>query len=253
MRILVIIPAHNEEENIGPVIAQIRRILPAADLVVVDDGSRDNTARRAEAAGAQVLSLPNNLGYGAAIQTGFRYAIRYGYDIGIQMDSDGQHDPESVPALLEPVLRGEIDVALGSRFLGRADYPIPWPKKLGMKLFAAIASAALGTKITDPTTGFQALNSKVMSYFAVDNYPSDYPDADAIMLLGFRGFRLREVPVVMKARMAGTSMHTGAKTIIYVFKMFLSILVVLLRERILKPPALPIPVDVPTPATRKTS
>ncbi|TPW17975.1 MAG: family 2 glycosyl transferase, partial [bacterium] len=125
MRILVIIPAHNEEANIGPVVGQIRAVLPAADLVVVDDGSRDETAKRAREAGAQVLSLPNNLGYGAAIQTGFRYAIRHGYDIGIQMDSDGQHAPESVPALLAPVLRGEIDVALGSRFLGRADYPIP--------------------------------------------------------------------------------------------------------------------------------
>jgi glycosyltransferase involved in cell wall biosynthesis len=237
MRILVIIPAHNEEANVGRVIHEIRGFLPTADLVVVDDGSRDDTARVAREAGAQVLSLPNNLGYGAAIQTGFRYATRNGYDIGIQMDSDGQHAPESVPALLEPVLRGEIDVALGSRFLGRADYPIPWPKKLGMKLFAAIASTALGTRITDPTTGFQALSSRVMRYFAVDNYPSDYPDADAIMVLGFRGFKIREVPVVMKARMAGTSMHTGYKTVLYVFKMFLSILVVVLRERLLKPPA----------------
>jgi len=108
MRILVIIPAHNEEANVGPVISQIRTFLPTADLVVVDDGSRDDTARRAKEAGAQVLSLPNNLGYGAAIQTGFRYAIRNGYDIGIQMDSDGQHDPASVPALLAPVLSGEV-------------------------------------------------------------------------------------------------------------------------------------------------
>jgi glycosyltransferase involved in cell wall biosynthesis len=237
MRILVIIPAHNEEANIGPVIGRIREVLAAADIVVVDDGSRDGTARAAREAGAQVLILPNNLGYGAAIQTGFRYAIRNGYDIGIQMDADGQHDPGSVPALLAPVVAGDVDVTLGSRFLGRADYPIPWPKRLGMSLFAGIASAALGQRITDPTTGFQALHHRVMRYFAVDNYPSDYPDADAIMLLGFRGFRLREVPVVMKARMAGTSMHSGFKTVIYVFKMFLSILVVLLRERILKPAA----------------
>lgn len=235
MRLLVIIPAHNEEMNLPRVIAALREVLPNADVAVVDDGSRDRTAAVAAAAGARVLSLPNNLGYGAAVQTGFRYAVRMGYDVGIQMDADGQHAPESVPALLAPVLAGEADVTLGSRFLGRADYPIPWPKKLGMGLFAAIASLSLGRKITDPTTGFQALNRRVMQFFAVDNYPSDYPDADAIMLLGFRGFRVREVPVVMKARMAGTSMHTGFKTVIYVFKMFLSISVVLLREKILKP------------------
>lgn len=235
MRLLVIIPAHNEEMNLPRVITALREVLPGADVVVVDDGSRDRTAAVAAGAGARVLSLANNLGYGAAVQTGFRYAIRMGYDVGIQMDADGQHDPGSVPALLAPVLRGDADVTLGSRFLGRADYPIPWPKKLGMSLFAAIASASLGRRITDPTTGFQALNRRVMRFFAVDNYPSDYPDADAIMLLGFRGFRVVEVPVVMKARLAGTSMHTGFKTVLYVFKMFLSIGVVLLREKLLRP------------------
>jgi len=235
MRTLISLPAHNEEQNVGPVIAAARRVVPDADILVVDDASRDGTAEAARNAGADVVSLPTNLGYGAAVQTGFRYAILHGYDIGVQMDADGQHDPDSVPGLMAPVVAGEADVCLGSRFLGRADYPISWPKKLGMKLFGWIASTVVGRKFTDPTTGFQALNRSVMEYFSVDNYPSDYPDADAIILLAFRGFRLREVPVVMKSRMAGTSMHSGFKTVIYVFKMFLSIFTVILRERLLKP------------------
>ncbi len=235
MRSLIIIPAHNEEASVGRVIAEVRRVVPEAGILVVDDASRDATAEVAGRAGAEVVSLATNLGYGAAVQTGFRYAVQHGYDIGVQMDADGQHDPESLPALMAPVLAGEADVCLGSRFLGRADYPISWPKRIGMALFGWIASTVVGRKVTDPTTGFQALNSGVMSYFSVDNYPSDYPDADAIILLAFRGFRLREVPVVMKPRLAGTSMHSGFSTVIYVFKMFLSIFVVILRERVLAP------------------
>lgn len=235
MRTLIIIPACNEEASIDRVITEIRRVMADADILVVDDASRDATADVAARAGAVVVSLPTNLGYGAAVQTGFRYAVMNGYEVGVQMDADGQHDPESVPGLLAPVLAGEADVCLGSRFLGRADYPISWPKRIGMALFGWIASTVAGRKFTDPTTGFQAMNRSVMTYFSVDNYPSDYPDADAIILLCFRGFRLKEVPVVMKPRMAGTSMHSGFTTVIYVFKMFLSIFVVIMRERILRP------------------
>lgn len=235
MKPLVIIPAFNEAANIVQTIEGLRVAAPETDVLVVDDASSDATAELAAAAGVDVVSLACNLGYGAAVQTGFRYAVAHGYEVAIQMDADGQHDPASLPALLEPVRRGDVDVTLGSRFLGRAEYPISWPRRVGMRLFAALASCVLGRKITDPTTGFQALSRPVMRYFAEDNYPSDYPDADAIILLAFRGFRVREVPVVMKPRVAGASMHRGLTTVRYVLKMFLSIFVIVLREHAVRP------------------
>jgi glycosyltransferase involved in cell wall biosynthesis len=234
MKMLVIMPAYNEAENVASTVRRVRDAVPEIDILVVDDGSEDATAEQAFAAGAEVVSLPCNLGYGAAVQTGFRYALLHGYDAGVQMDADGQHDPASIRALLDPVVAGQVDVSLGSRFLGRVEYPISRLRRTGMRLFAWIASTALGQPITDPTTGFQALSRRAMRYFSRDNYPSDYPDADAIMLLAFKGFRIREVPVIMKPRVAGASMHGGPQAVGYVVKMLLSILVVILREQLLK-------------------
>jgi glycosyltransferase involved in cell wall biosynthesis len=236
MKIAVVMPAHNEEQTIARVVTQIRRVLPEASIVVVDDLSQDRTAAEALDAGARVLRLTNNLGYGGAVQTGLRYAFRQGFDVAVQMDADGQHDPEDLPKVLAPVLSGQADVALGSRFLGRADYVISLPRRIGMRLFSWLASSALSRPITDPTTGFQAHNRKVLHYFALSQYHSDYLNSDTMIMLAFRGFRIVEVPVVMKERVAGVSMfHGGLKPLLYVAKMFLSILVVVLRERILKP------------------
>ena len=235
MRIAVVMPAHNEDQTIASIITHIRRVLPDSQVIVVDDLSQDNTALRASEAGARVLRLANNLGYGGAVQTGLRYAFRQGYEVAVQMDADGQHDPEDLPKVLAPVLSGAADVALGSRFLGRADYAISLPRRIGMKLFSWLASSALKRPITDPTTGFQAHNARVLRYFAVSQYHSDYLNSDTMIMLAFRGFRIVEVPVVMKERVAGISMfHGGLKPFLYVAKMFLSILVVVLRERILR-------------------
>jgi glycosyltransferase involved in cell wall biosynthesis len=236
MRIAVVMPAHNEEETIAGVIDRIRGVLPDAQVVVVDDLSQDKTAARAVGAGAKVLRLTNNLGYGGAVQTGLRYAFRQGFDVAVQMDADGQHDPVDLPKVLAPVLEGRADVALGSRFLGRADYKISLARRIGMKLFSWLASSALSRPVTDPTTGFQAHSRKVLRYFAVSQYHSDYLNSDTMIMLAFRGYRIEEVPVVMKERVAGVSMFQGGlKPFLYVAKMFLSILVVVLRERILKP------------------
>jgi glycosyltransferase involved in cell wall biosynthesis len=232
----VIIPAHNEGSNIGQVLAEIgdakltRASPQAMDALVVDDCSTDETASIAARAGAGVLHLPNNLGYGGAVQAGFRYAVHYGYDFGVLMDADGQHDANCIGDLLRVVQSGEADVALGSRFLGRMEYKTTFAKRFGMSFFSTVVSRLTGRRITDPTSGFQALNRDTMAFFAADNYPVDFPDADTILLLHFAGFRVAEVPVVMRERLSGQSMHSSWKPIYYVFKMFLAILIVLLRQ-----------------------
>ena len=230
-RVLVVIPAHDEEESLGSTLEDIRRHLPGTDVVVVNDCSRDRTTEVAEAHGATVVELPCNLGYGGAVQTGFRYAAAHDYDAVVQMDADGQHDPASARRVLAPVLAGEADVCLGSRFLGQAEYPIPWPRRIGMKLFGAIATAVTKQRFSDPTSGFQALSRDVVRFFARDHYPSDFPDADTLILLTLSGFRVTEVPVVMRARTAGTSMHSNLRAVYYVSKMLLSISMVLARHR----------------------
>jgi len=228
---IVIMPAHNEAENLPRVIAELRQVLGEADILVVDDCSVDDTAAVARRLGAKVVHLPCNLGYGGAVQTGFRYASERGYALGLLMDADGQHDPHSAPALLSAVQSGQADVALGSRFLGEATYHVPLTRRLGMAFFRRIVDRMSKQHFTDPTSGFQALSGEVMRFFARDNYPTDYPDADTILLLKYAGFRVKEVPVTIRSRLSGQSMHAGWKPLYYVFKMLLSILVVGLRQK----------------------
>ena len=233
-RVMVVVPAHDEEESLPATFAALRAHLPGVAVAVIDDCSRDTTAAIAARAGAQVVTLPCNLGYGGAVQTGFKYALERGHDVVLQLDADGQHDPASAAALLAPVLRGEADVAIGSRFLGQARYPIPALRRIGMRVFARIVTFVARQRFTDPTSGYQALGRKALEFFARDNYPTDFPDADTIILLVLAGFRVREVPVVMRARTAGSSMHSNLKAVYYVSKMFLSIAMVLLRRRTLR-------------------
>jgi len=230
-RAIIVMPAHNEAGNIERVITELRQAVQGLDFVVIDDFSSDDTAAVAERMGAEVVRLPCNLGYGGAVQTGFRYAVQRGYDYAVMMDSDGQHDPRSVPALLEVVESGEADVALGSRFLGRMEYRSSWVRRLGMSIYSRLVSVATGRHFTDATSGLQALNREVLEFFSRDNYPVDFPDADTIILLHYAGFRVKEVPVTMRERISGESMHASLKPIYYVFKMALAIFIVLLRQR----------------------
>jgi len=225
----IIIPAYNEAGRVASTIAGIRKFTDA-DVIVVSDGSTDNTVNEASEAGATIVELPFNLGYGAALQTGFKYALEMGYRFAVQMDADGQHDPSAIQSLIEPVLRDEVDVTIGSRFLRRGDYKAPFLRKVGMSFFAFIASIFTGKGVTDPTSGFQALNSKVMKFYASDAYPVDYPDADVIIMLHRRGIKFSEIPVAMKRSVGKVSMHSGLKPFYYTFKMLLSILVTLLRR-----------------------
>jgi glycosyltransferase involved in cell wall biosynthesis len=234
MAALLIIPAYNEAENIESVIVEIRRQHPQLEILVVDDGSTDATADFAERAGAAVLRLPFNLGYGAAIQTGIRYGLEGGYETAVLMDADGQHDPVSLENLLSPVVSGDADLALGSRFLGDSEYRVPVSRRIGISLFSKVASIVSRQKITDPTSGYQAINRRAMAFIASDNYPPDFPDADTIIRLHFAGIRIREVPVRIRQRQRGVSMHNRWSILYYLYKMSLSILVALLQRRSLR-------------------
>jgi len=228
---MILIPAYNEGGGIADTIARIRQVVPLFDIVVVNDGSRDDTARQAEGAGAIVLSHPFNMGYGVTIQTGYKYAAERGYDFLVQLDGDGQHDPLCIPALLDPVIRDETDFALGSRFLDQKSYRPSFTRRLGILFFRKLVSVLIGREITDPTSGFQAFNREVIHFFTRDIFPCDYPDADMLITLNLAGFRIREVPVRMFANPRGTSMHSGIRPLYYMFKMSLSIVVTLLRSR----------------------
>ena len=230
-KILIIIPAYNEEARIGDVILRVRDVQPDVSVVIIDDGSHDNTAEAARTAGAVVISHPFNLGYGVAIQTGYKYALAKGFDFVVQMDGDGQHDPAFIPQILAPVLQGETDLALGSRFLGEESYDPSPVRRAGMAFFCKLLSLLIGTKITDSTSGFQAFNRRVIRFFSTEIFPWDYPDADLLLTLHRAGFRIKEVPVRMYASVSGKSMHSGLKPIYYIFKMLLSMFVTLLRKK----------------------
>jgi len=234
---LVIIPAYNEEKSIASVIQRVIENLPGSEVLTVDDGSSDHTRHRAMEAGAKVLSHPFNLGYGSALQTGYRYALREGYEEIVQLDGDGQHDPSFITHLLAVIRKGEADIAIGSRFLptpaiGSEDQPYraPFIRRLGMKFFGTISSLLIRQKVTDPTSGYQAMNRRVLVWASSDQFPCDYPDADVIIMLHRAGFRIREVAVQMFENHDKKSMHSGWKPLYYVFKMFLSILVTLMRK-----------------------
>lgn len=230
---LIIIPAFNESSNIGRVIDGIKELNLKADILVVDDGSSDNTADIAKEKGVKVINLPFNLGYGASLQTGYKYALEHDYDYVVQIDADGQHDPKSIPVLLEEIHKKEVGLVIGSRFLEKNVYNMPYIRFIGIKVFRFVASFFTKQQITDPTSGFQALDKNLLEFFASDVYPADYPDADVLIMLSRAGFKLKEVPVIMHPNLLKRkSMHSGLKPVYYIFKMFLSIFVTLLRREV---------------------
>lgn len=228
-RVLVIVPAHNEEESLPATLAEVRAKAPGIDMLVVDDGSRDATSRVARSAGVKVVRHPVNLGVGGALQTGFRWAVEHGYDIGVQLDADGQHDPDYLAPLLAPVLEGRCDVSIGSRFVESTGYRAPLNRRLGMVLFQAVVKLAIGRRITDTTSGFRAYSRRVMEV-CQHEFPKDFPDAPLLIGLARRGFRLDEVPVRMRERQAGRSFYTLGKQLYYPYKNLLASLMALIRK-----------------------
>jgi len=228
---MIAVPAFNEEGRVGDVVRDVRETLPEADVVVIDDGSADGTAAEARAAGATVISLPINSGYGTALQTGYKFAVRRGYALVGQIDADGQHQGRYLREMLDALEQQRADVVIGSRFLGNDGHYRPSAaRKVGIALFSRIASLVTRQHITDPTSGFQVMRVQVARFFCSDVYPNDYPDADILIMLHRSGFVVREVPVQMRPS-TNVSMHSGHKSIYYVYKMMLSIFVTMLRGR----------------------
>ena len=230
-KILAIVPAWNEVENIGPVIQNLKTTSPWLDVLVIDDGSTDQTAEVARAHGAMVISLPVNLGIGGAVQTGFLYAVKNHYDVALQVDGDGQHRAEEIKKLVDPVLMGETDVTIGSRFLEKTSYKSAWPRRLGIYLLSKTIQSVVRKSYTDPTSGFRAYNQKALRIVST-HYSTDYPEPDAIVTLLKNGLRVIEVSVEMDARLSGSSSITPFKSGYYMFKVSLAIILNSMMSRI---------------------
>lgn len=229
-RVIAIVPAFNEEQAIGGIVDEIRAFDTTLDVVVIDDGSTDATSRVASRHGAAVVTLPFNLGIGGAVQTGFKYALEHGYQVAVRLDGDGQHDPGELPKLLGPLLRGDADIVTGSRFAaGGESYRPPFARRIGITWFARLVSLLTRQRVTDTTSGFQALNRNGISLFAGD-YPSDYPEVEATVLVFKHRLRLVEVPVEMREREHGESSITFLRSVYYMLKVTLALLVAMLRK-----------------------
>jgi glycosyltransferase involved in cell wall biosynthesis len=230
LRKAAIVPAYNEADQIASVIAEIEAADPDISVIVVDDGSTDQTASEARKAGAEVIRLPYNLGIGGAVQTGYKYAYERGYQIAFQIDGDGQHDPGELDAIIEPVARGEADVVIGSRFLGLGQYRAPFVRRIGMAVFARFVSTIVRQPLSDTSSSFRAVNRRAMKLFASE-YPHGYLETvEATVMASKYGLRMKEVPVLMRERMFGRSSLTVPLATFYALKVFIAVFVSLFRR-----------------------
>jgi glycosyltransferase involved in cell wall biosynthesis len=229
LKVLVVVPAFQEQASVGRVVVSLHRALPSADVLVVDDGSRDHTGAVAAAAGASVLTLPYNLGVGGAMRAGFKYALRHGYDAAVQVDADGQHDANDVMRLLAGLT--EADIVIGARFAGAGDYAASGPRRWAMRILARTLSRVVGSPLTDATSGFRACNRRAMLLFA-RHYPVEYlgDTVEALLIAGRCGLRVTQVPVVMHERTAGRASSGTLASVLYLARAFLALGLGLLRH-----------------------
>ena len=230
-KIVIIIPAYNEERSIVHVVERIRTLHPDLKILVINDGSRDRTAMEAEKAGAHVLSLPYNLGIGGAMQTGFKVAAQEDFDVAVQIDGDAQHDPSFLKDIMNPVISGQLDMCVGSRFLSeKSEFRSTFFRRIGIQFFSKLLRVLTQTKLTDPTSGFRAINKKLIRIFA-GSYPLDFPEPEAIKIAKRHGAKIGEVPVNMQKRLGGKSSIRYFSTLYYMIKVTFAILIDTLKRK----------------------
>ncbi|MEA3365682.1 MAG: glycosyltransferase family 2 protein, partial [Candidatus Hydrogenedentes bacterium] len=229
-RVLVIIPAYNEAESIGAVLDRLREACPNYDVLVVDDGSVDETAKVVEKhPGVELVRMPYNVGIGATMQTGYLYAARNGYDIAVQCDADGQHPVEEIPRLIERIEDSAVDLVIGSRYVSNTDYKPPFARRVGKSMLSRVVDMIVGGGITDTTSGFRAANRNAVRLFA-NHYPDDYPEAEALVILHKAGLKAIEIPVNMNARQGGITSIGPLDAAYYMVKVALAIFIDVFRR-----------------------
>ncbi len=224
MKILIIIPCYNEEENIERVVANLKQAAPEADYLIVNDCSTDRSAAICRDNGFSYVSLPVNLGIGGGVQCGYLYAREHGYDITVQMDGDGQHDPAYLHRILAPVANGTLDMCIGSRFIERDGFQSSVMRRVGINFLSALLRVLCGVHVRDVTSGFRACSKRLTAFYA-DHYAQDYPEPEAIITAVLGGYRVGEAPVVMRERMGGVSSISPFKSVYYMVKVSISLIV----------------------------
>lgn len=228
MKILAIIPAFNEEQGIKHVVKSFENI-DFVDILVINDCSKDKTSDVCRKFGLNVIDLPTNLGIGGAVQTGYKYALLKDYDIAIQVDGDGQHDPSYIMELIKPIVEGQADLVIGSRYLEHKGFQSSFFRRLGINYFSFLIKLLQKKKITDPTSGFRAANKNVIELFS-NRYPIDYPEPESIVYLLRNNFQIEEVPVIMNERVGGESSINAFKSVYYMIKVSTAIFIDNLRK-----------------------
>lgn len=224
MKILIIIPAYNEQDNIEKVIKNLQKNVPDMDYLIVNDCSKDGTAEVCKNNNFNYISLPVNLGIGGGVQTGYKYALKYGYDIAVQHDGDGQHDPSYLEDAIKPLIDGMEDIVIGSRFIEKDGFQSSRIRRTGIKFLSWLIFICSGVRIKDVTSGFRAVNKEYIKFYA-ENYPSDYPEPEAIIHAALNGARIHEIPVVMKERENGTSSINFWRSLYYMVKVSSAIII----------------------------
>lgn len=223
-KILVLIPCYNEAENIVATVERLKATCPDVDFLVINDCSTDASADLLRARHYPFLDLPVNLGIGGGVQCGYLYAAAHDYDVTVQMDGDGQHDPAYLQAVVDPVLNGECDMCIGSRFINKEGFQTSFMRRVGIRFLSGLIYVLCGKRVLDVTSGFRATNKAMTAYFAA-HYATDYPEPEAILAASLAGFRVAEAPVVMQERQGGVSSISSLKSAYYMIKVSLSLLI----------------------------
>lgn len=223
MKTLIIIPAYNEEASILSTVQNLKKTNPKVDYIIINDGSKDDTQKICIENGLNYVDLPNNLGIGGAVQTGYKYALKYDYDVAIQFDGDGQHDPKYIDELVDEIKKGS-NLTIGSRYVGnKSEFQSTFMRRLGKNILSGLIKLTTEKIIHDPTSGYRAADKNVIALFA-KKYPVDYPEPDTIVEVIKKGYKISEIPVSMNPRHGGKSSISAIKSIYYMIKVSLSII-----------------------------